>query len=142
VVEEVIHNSKVFAIIIRSDFNSTGIQFFTPNEYSQQLAYMNRAEGYAIHPHLHNPVHREVHVTQEVLYIKSGMVRVDFYDNLKIYIESRILNKGDVILLAYGGHGFHMLEASEIIEIKQGPYVGDNDKSRFDPVDSNFLKIN
>ena len=141
-VEEVIHNSKVFAIIIRSDFNSTGIQFFTPNEYSQQLAYMNRAEGYAIHPHLHYTVHREVHVTQEVLYIKSGKVRVDFYDNHKIYIESRILNKGDVILLAYGGHGFHMLEASEIIEVKQGPYVGDKDKSQFDPVDSNFLKIN
>jgi hypothetical protein len=142
VVEEVVHNSKVFAIIIRSDFNSTGIQFFTPNEYSQQLAYMNRAEGYVIHPHLHNTVHREVHVTQEVLYIKSGKVRVDFYDNHKVYIESRILNKGDVILLAFGGHGFHMLEASEIIEIKQGPYVGDKDKSQFDPVDSNLLKIN
>ena len=141
-VEEVVHNSKVFAIIIRSDFNSTGIQFFTPNEYSQQLAYMNRAEGYVIHPHLHNTVQREVHVTQEVLYIKSGKVRVDFYDNHKIYIESRILKKGDVILLAYGGHGFHMLEASEIIEVKQGPYVGDKDKSQFDPVDSNFLKIN
>ena len=141
-VEEVVHNSKVFAIIIRSDFNSSGIQFFTPNEYSQQLAYMNRPEGYAIHPHLHNTVQREVHVTQEVLYIKSGKVRVDFYDNYKIYIESRILKKGDVILLAYGGHGFHMLEASEMIEVKQGPYVGDNDKTRFDPVNSKFLKIN
>ncbi|SVD87814.1 uncharacterized protein METZ01_LOCUS440668, partial [marine metagenome] len=73
-------------------------------------------------------------IIQEVLYIKSGKVRVDFYDNEKCYMESKILVKGDVILLADGGHGFKMLESSEIIEVKQGPYAGDMDKERFKPV--------
>ena len=58
---------------------------------------------------------------------------MDFYDDEQHYLESRILNTGDIVLLAFGGHGFEMLEASEIIEVKQGPYAGDNDKTRFTP---------
>ena len=77
---------------------------------------------------------RQVQFTKEVLIIKSGRVRVDFYSDTRVYIESRILEAGDVILLAFGGHGFEMLEASEIIEVKQGPYAGDADKTRFAPI--------
>jgi hypothetical protein len=73
-----------------------------------------------------------VHYTKEVLFIKSGKVRVDFYDDDQRYLESRILEMGDVLLLAFGGHGFEMLETSEIIEVKQGPYAGDQDKTRFE----------
>ena len=76
---------------------------------------MNRPSGYEIQPHVHNAVQREVQFTKEVLFIKSGKVRVDFYDNEKNYLESRILVSGDVILLAFGGHGFEMMEDSEII---------------------------
>jgi hypothetical protein len=82
-----------------------------------------------------------VQFTKEVLFIKSGKVRVDFYDDEKKYIESRVLVSGDVILLAFGGHGFEMLEDSEIIEVKQGPYVGEKDKTRFDPVSKDQIKI-
>ena len=92
---------------------------------------MNRPQGYVIPPHVHNPVAREVHYTKEVLFIKSGRVRVDFYDDDQNYLESRILVRGDVLLLAYGGHGFEMLEPTEMIEVKQGPYAGDQDKTRF-----------
>ena len=140
-VEKIIKKEKIYAIIIRSNYSNDGIEFFTPNDYSQQLAYMNREEGYVIPPHLHNSVQRQVHFTHEVLYIKSGKVRVDFYDDNKNYLESKILNSGDVILLAYGGHGLQMIEESEIIEIKQGPYVGNNDKTRFNPVNSEDLII-
>jgi len=73
--------------------------------------------------------------------IKSGKVRIDYYYDDKNYIESRILNKGDVVLLAYGGHGFEMIEDSEIIEIKQGPYSGEMDKVRFQPVEKDKLRI-
>jgi hypothetical protein len=95
---------------------------------------MNHPEGHLIQPHLHNQVAREVVYTKEVLLIKSGKVRVDFYDDDQKYLESRTLLAGDVILLAFGGHGFKMLEKSEIIEIKQGPYVGEKDKVRFESV--------
>jgi hypothetical protein len=105
----------------------------THDKFSQQLGYMNRPAGYVIPPHVLNSVPREVEFTQEVLFIKSGKVRVDFFSDDKSYLESRILETGDVILLAHGGHGFTMLEPTEIIEVKQGPYPGDDDKSRFTP---------
>jgi hypothetical protein len=124
-------NNTILSVIIRENYRSEGIEFFTPDDFSQQLGYMNRKKGYSIPPHRHNIVERKVTLTQEVLYIKSGKVRVDFYDDEQVYLESRILNKGDVILLATGGHGFEMLEDSEMIEVKQGPYVGEEDKVRF-----------
>jgi hypothetical protein len=132
--EVVEHNGATLAMILRAGFRASGIQFFTPNEFSQQLAYMNRARGYSIPPHVHNPVPRNVLYTNEVLLIKSGRVRVDFFDDHREYLHSRIVSAGDVLLLVGGGHGFFMLEDSEMIEIKQGPYAGDNDKTRFDGV--------
>jgi len=133
-IEQVIYQGRILGILIRAGYSSEGIQFFTPNDFSQQLAYMNRPLGYIILPHVHNPLIREVQFTKEVLFIKSGTVRVDFYDDEQNYLESYILNQGDVILLAFGGHGFEMLEESEIIEVKQGPYAGEADKTRFSPV--------
>ncbi|MBU3549895.1 hypothetical protein [Polynucleobacter sp. MWH-Berg-3C6] len=132
-IEYINHGDKLFAIILRKDFSFDGIQFFTPGDYSQQLGYMKREGGYSIQPHIHNKVNRSVDFTNEVLFIKSGLVRVDFYDSDHIFIESRELRAGDVILLAHGGHGFEMLETSEIIEVKQGPYAGEGDKTRFSP---------
>ena len=125
---------QLLAIIVSRDFQEPGIHFFTPNDLSQQLAYMRHPAGKVIDPHVHNPVSRNVHFTQEVLLIKKGKVRVDFYDNDRNYLESRILQTGDVILLATGGHGFEMLEQTQMIEVKQGPYAGDQDKTRFDAV--------
>ena len=140
-IENVIHKEKLLSVIIRVNYKSDGIEFFTPDDFSQQLAYMNRAKNYVIPPHVHNAVQRDVHFTQEVLVIKSGKVRVDYYDDDRKYLESRILNQGDVVLLAYGGHGFEMLEDSEMIEVKQGPYAGEMDKVRFEPVEKEKLEI-
>jgi hypothetical protein len=66
---------------------------------------------------------------------------VDFYDNEQNYIKSTILYSGDVILLADGGHGFKMLEPSEIIEVKQGPYSEEIDKVRFSPVSEDKILL-
>jgi len=101
---------------------------------------MRHPAGKEIPPHVHNPVTREVTFTQEVLFIKSGKLRVDFYDDDRIYLESRILEAGDTILLATGGHGFEVLEEVEMIEVKQGPYAGEQDKTRFEAVDKKLLK--
>ncbi len=135
--KKILHNGKILAIIIKENYSSEGISFFTPGEFSQQLGYMNRPAGYKIKPHIHNPVPREVFYTQEVLFIKSGKVRVDFYDDQKIYLQSNLLYKGDIILLASGGHGFEMIEDSEIFEVKQGPFCGEKDKVRFEGKDIN-----
>lgn len=139
--ETVIYGDATLALILRADYRAEGIQFFTPNEFSQQLAYMNRPAGYVIPPHVHNPVKREVLFTKEVLFIRTGKVRIDFYDDTQCYVESRILHAGDVVLLAFGGHGFEMLESSEIIEVKQGPYAGEEDKTRFTGVSPDKIKL-
>lgn len=130
-VEHITAGDQLLAIILRSSFEKDGIEFFTENHFSQQLGYMKRPEGYIIGPHKHKAVKKEVLQTQEVLFIKSGKVKANFYTDDHAYVKSAILEKGDVILLANGGHGFEMLEKSEIIEVKQGPYDGDVDKMRF-----------
>jgi hypothetical protein len=140
-IENILCGETTLATILRTNFYSDGIAFFTPSHFSQQLGYMNRPIGYVIPPHVHNPVMRQVHFTNEVLFIKRGKVRVDFYDDKQVYLESRVLHTGDVILLAFGGHGFEMLEDSEIIEVKQGPYAGDADKTRFVPVPTDKLRL-
>lgn len=133
-IETIGRDGQMYALIVRARFREPGIHFFTPGELSQQLAYMRHPTGKLIPPHVHNPVAREVHFTQEVLLIRAGRLRVDFYDEQKNYLESRVLGAGDVILLATGGHGFKVMEEVEMIEVKQGPYVGDEDKTRFDGI--------
>lgn len=132
-IERIEHAGELMAIIVRAAFSEPGISFFTPNELSQQLAYMRHPAGKVIQPHVHNPVARQVHYTQEVLFIRKGVLRVDFYDNNQNYLESRMLRGGDTILLATGGHGFEVVEEVEMIEVKQGPYAGEADKTRFAP---------
>ena len=141
-IQKIVKNKEVLAIILRANYRSEGIKFFTPNEYSQQLGYMNRSKGYKIPPHIHNKVRRSVEFTNEVLLVKTGKVRVDFYDENKSYFKSELLHKGDVILLVKGGHGFEMIEKSEMIEIKQGPYLDDADKTHFTSVDKKKIKLN
>jgi len=129
--EEIKHNDELLALIVSSTFNKEGIHFFTSNDLSQQLAYMKHPTGKLIDPHVHNSIRREVHYTQEVLFIRKGKLRVDFYDEKQTYIESRVLESGDLILLIKGGHGFKVLENLEMFEVKQGPYAGDKDKIKF-----------
>lgn len=140
-VENVLCGEQHLAVILRANFHDEGIHFFTPGDFSQQLGYMSRPQGYVIAPHVHNPVAREVQYTKEVLFIKSGKVRVDFYDDDQQYLESRVLHQGDVLLLAFGGHGFEMLEPAEIIEVKQGPYAGEADKTRFTGIGADQARI-
>lgn len=139
--EQITYKNQIIAIIIYHNYQKDGIEFFTPNNFSQQLAYMKRPKGYVIEPHVHNEVKREIEYTREVLLIRKGKLRIDFYTEHKEYLESRILQEGDVILLASGGHGFEMIEETEMIEVKQGPYSGEMDKTRFCQVDKNKIKV-
>lgn len=129
--EKYVFNGELFAIIIRNNYDKEGITFFTDETLSQQLAYMNHPKGKLIQPHIHKPIERTVAYTQEVLIIKEGTLKVDFYSEEQTFLESTLLNKGDTILLIKGGHGFSVIEDVKMIEVKQGPYAGDKDKIRF-----------
>lgn len=130
--ETIENNKETLAYILRRTFDRPGIHFFTPGDYSQQLGFMKHPAGKRISPHQHNICERSITMTQEVLFIRKGRVRVDFYDKQCAYLESRVLEAGDVILLASGGHGFEALEELEMVEVKQGPYMGEQDKTRFE----------
>jgi mannose-6-phosphate isomerase-like protein (cupin superfamily) len=140
-IERIVCEGQLLALIIRNDFDQPGISFLTPGKLSQQLAYMHHPVGNKIQAHVHNPVPREVKYTQEVLFIRRGRLRVDLYDKGRKYVESRMLETGDVILLASGGHGFEVLEEVEMIEVKQGPYAGEEDKTRFEGISNAQLII-
>ncbi|MBF2067318.1 MAG: hypothetical protein IGS39_23310 [Calothrix sp. C42_A2020_038] len=140
-IEQISYKNQLLALIVSRQFNKPGTHFFTPNELSQQLAYMHHPTGKVIEPHVHNAVSRQVQYTQEVLFIKKGTLRVDFYSNQQCYLESRILEAGDVILLVTGGHGFEVIEEVEMFEVKQGPYVGEQDKTRFVGITTSEAKV-
>ena len=141
-IEYIKHDSILYSILVRNNFKHDGVSFFTPNDFSQQLGYMHHPQGKIIEPHVHNPVARNVLFTKEVLFIKKGKLRVDFYDDNQTYLESKILEAGDVILLARGGHGFEVLEDVEMFEVKQGPYAGEQDKTRFKHTIAKNIKFN
>ena len=130
-IEKIEHNNETYSLIIRQEFSCDGIKFLTPNSFNQQVGYMKREKGYQIQPHIHSNTQRTIFGTSEVLFIKSGKVKVNFFDCQKEYLFSNILDSGDIILLLNGGHGFEILEEAEIIEVKQGPYIEENDKVKF-----------
>lgn len=132
-IKEIVFRGQRLALIVSGRFQADGVHFFTPDSESLQLAYMHHAEGRSIDAHLHNPVARTITATQEVFVIRRGRVRVDFYSEERDYLESHILAAGDVLLQVGGGHGFEVLDELEMIEVKQGPYLGGTDKTRFVP---------
>ena len=137
--QNICDDSGLLAVIIRADFQADGIVFATPIELPQQLGYMKRPTGYEIDPHVHVLKRYEVEYSSETLFIRKGKVRIDFYSDKKQYLSSEILMTGDVVLLCRGGHGFEMLEETEMVEVKQGPYESDNDKIRFKGVEKHKI---
>jgi hypothetical protein len=130
-IEHIQSDNKIVAIVIRWQYIGKNIEFFTPGEFSQQLGYMRHAKGDQILPHVHVIHQRTIEFTQETLFIRKGVVKVDLYRDDKSFLTHRVLSNGDVIMLASGGHGVEFLTDAEIIEVKQGPYCGDEDKVRF-----------
>jgi hypothetical protein len=126
-------NGNQLGLIVRSWFSVSGIDFLTPDTFGQQVAYMNRPKGEIIQAHIHEPISRTLIGTQEVLYIRKGRIRVDFYESDRTYVSSMVLEAGDLMLLNTGGHGFEVLEDIDMIEIKQGPFAEGRDKTRFVP---------
>jgi mannose-6-phosphate isomerase-like protein (cupin superfamily) len=136
--EEIRYNNQLLAIYVSSSKKEFGLKFLTPDSASQQLAYMRYPAGKEIVPHIHKKIKKVIFDNQETLFIRSGKLRVDFYDNERTFLESKTLVAGDVLLLVSGGHGFEVLEETEIIEVKQGPYNAQTDKVKFNTTVENI----
>ncbi len=141
-IEKILNKKKLLALIVRGKYrNKKGITFFTPNDATQQFGYMKHKKNYSIKPHLHKKRLTRILNTTEVILILKGKLRVDFYDQYKKYLLSKILKQKDIIMLVNGGHGFKVLENVEMLEIKQGPYNAIKDKIKFESVNDNKIKL-
>ena len=141
-IEKIFHKKKLFALIVRGHYRKKrGVNFFTSKEATQQFGYMKHKKNYIIKPHKHNERLTRILKTTEVLLLLKGILRVDFYDNMKKYLFSKIIKEKDLIMLVHGGHGFKVLKDVEMIEVKQGPYNLSSDKVKFTNVDEKKIKI-
>ena len=141
-IEKVVHKKKLFALIVRGKFRKkAGINFFTENNATQQFGYMKHKKAYVIKPHKHNQRLTKILMTTEIIILFKGILRVDFYDNKKIYLFSKKIFGEDIIMLLNGGHGFKVLNDVEMLEVKQGPYKLSKDKVKFDNVDEKKIRI-
>ena len=130
-IERIKYANEDIAIIIKKGYKPESLEFLTPENYNQQLGIMKCIKGKIIQSHIHKPIKREVIGTSEAIFICSGKVEVNLFNNNKEKVATRVLTGGDIIFLINGGHGFKMLEDSVLLEVKQGPYLGEDDKKRF-----------
>ena len=110
-----------------------GLNFFSQDEDFIQVGVWGYGAGKELKAHIHNEVKREVLWTQEVLFVRFGKLRANIFDTSKTKVAELEVNVGDVIILLRGGHGYDILEdGTQVLEIKNGPYVGPElDRRRF-----------
>lgn len=137
---QIVHKDQLIAIYVPASYGKHGVDFVTKHDATMQVGVLCHPKNTTIGAHMHLPVTRQSHITQEVLVIRKGKVRAHFFDCNENYLESVTLEKDDVLLLVSGGHGFDVLEDSEMIEVKTGPYNADADKRRFVPSFPEFAK--
>ena len=103
----------------------SGLSFFSDDEEFVQIGTWGYNSPKELLAHTHNEVHRDVGWTQEVIFVKQGRIRAEIYDLANKKIEEIICNQGDIIILLRGGHGYHILDDdTQVLEVKNGPYVG------------------
>ena len=128
---KIINKKVLYALIIKKKrrFIKKGVDFLTKDKDLLQLGFINHKKNHYIKSHIHLKKPRTINYCTEVLLVEKGKVKIKFFDNKNFDInKDKILTKGDIIILFQGGHGFKILEKTQIIEIKQGPYVEGKDK--------------
>jgi len=128
-IEKICFNDQLLALIIHHEDIQAKVKFYTPDTQTLQIGKHFRKKGEKIKAHKHFPLKVERNENlQEVLYIERGKMKINFYTEDGKTVTFKILNKGDMILLINGGHGFEFIEETRMLEIKQGPYSSDNTK--------------
>jgi len=130
-IERISFNEKTLAEIIRAGLKPSQTIFFTSPEFKQQVGFIVYQKGEEIARHIHRPLERHLVGTSEVLIIRRGRCEVDIYNNSRELVVTMELQEGDILIIVSGGHSFRMIEDTVILEIKQGPYIGLQEKERF-----------
>jgi hypothetical protein len=130
-VERIEYNGKLLAIIIRKNFNKEGLTFVTEDEHGLQVGVHIQKKGFEAKPHIHTPFEDLKNLeVQEMFYVEKGKIRIGLYDDNGDKLKDIEGNQGDILILI-SGHSLLCLEDSKLIEIKQGPYRGKEEKRYF-----------
>ena len=130
-IELISWNDQPLTYIIRAEVAPDQTTFVTPTELNFQLGFIVYPARSEITRHVHKRLERHITGTSEVLVVRKGRCEVDVYNNERELVATRELRTGDVLLMVGGGHGFRMLEDTILLEVKQGPYPGVDEKERF-----------
>jgi len=121
--EKITHKNTLIAIRLkRLKYGANPLT--EPNESLQVLAHKRQA-GKKTPAHFHLPRRRVTQTLQECLVVIKGKIKIDLYGTHKKKFKSIYLTSGDVVIFMGGGHAVHILEDTEIIEVKNGPFVED-----------------
>jgi mannose-6-phosphate isomerase-like protein (cupin superfamily) len=130
-VELITANGQTLCYIIRGDTRPTDTTFITPPEAKQQVGFIIYPKGGVISRHIHRPLERHIIGMSEVLLVRSGYCQIEVYDEQENLVTVQDLHENDVVVMVGGGHGFQIKEDTVLLEIKQGPYLGAEDKKLF-----------
>lgn len=117
--------------IVKASFEPPGTVFVTSPEREQQVGFVKYAAGSEIARHYHLPVARHIHSTSEVVLVRSGRCDLDVYDDGQVLVATIEVGPGDLVIIEAGGHGFRVREDTVLLEVKQGPYAGLQERERF-----------
>lgn len=131
-IERIEDAGTTFALVVRGNDREPGLHFITPDESFQQVGIWVYDKGKRLGPHRHIPQNRNVSRTHEVVYVQKGKMRASIYDEENCLLKDIILNEDDLLIAIAGGHGYEILENdTQVIEVKNGPYIGEKDRETF-----------
>ncbi len=139
-IKKIEYNNRLFAKIIRANYEITQNEFFTDERDEIQFGTIFYEKSHKTNAHYHNHLNREnLNQIDEILIIQKGSCRVDFYNNEGMYLKSVILNQNDTIIIYRGGHNIVFLDDTRVLTIKPGAYDKENDKTRI--IGANNLEL-
>jgi len=130
-VEIITANNQILCYVIPKNTSPEKTTFITPADGKQQVGFIVYPQGGTIARHIHKPLERHIVGMAEVVVVRSGHCQIEVYDDSLQLVATRDLYQGDVVLMVGGGHGFQIKEDTILLEIKQGPYLGVDDKEIF-----------
>lgn len=130
-VEHIVWQDKPLCYLIRAELAPEKTTFLTPPEFKQQVGFVVYPKGGEIPRHVHREIERRLLGTSEALIVRKGSCEIDIFNDERELVATRVLQCGDIMLMVGGGHGFRMLEDTILLEVKQGPYPGLDEKERF-----------
>jgi hypothetical protein len=130
-IEAIRSGERTLTLIVRAEIDPPSTTFVTPPQFPLQVGFVVYPSSGKVDRHFHLPLERHIVGTAEVLVVRRGRCEMDVYDDERKLVSTRELRTGDVVVMVGGGHGFRMLEDTTLLEVKQGPYTGLDEKTRF-----------